>query len=84
MHFIPGCILQQRLRSGLESTHRAGANGAGPSNITSPLGKHSKQKAKQKVRRNGAMRSDRYAVAELNLEFQVTFESQRQAYFSRQ
>ena len=48
-HFILGCILQQRLRSGLESTHRAGANGAGPSSITSPLGKHSKQKAKQRA-----------------------------------
>ena len=50
MHFIPGCILQQGLRSGLESTHRAGANGAGASSITSLLGKHSKQKAKQKVK----------------------------------
>ena len=48
-HFILGCILQQMLRSGLESTHRAGANGAGPSSITSPLGKHSKQKAKQRA-----------------------------------
>ena len=37
------------LRSGLESTHRAGANGAGPSSITSPLGAHSKQKAKQQA-----------------------------------
>ena len=41
-HFSPGCILQQGLRSGLESTHGAGANGAGASSITSPLGRQSK------------------------------------------